>query len=195
MRLGNFLKMSYLPMAALILSGSSAFAASPHSASNTPVVQFETAQPSAEASRLLEEIQPLARQLDRDAATLASYTNNRLSWQSHASQLTLAKQHINAIGERIGELQAIRRTSAPWQQRAIDSIVPVAVELASRTEAAIGHLNENRGHLFSPVYTDHLRTIGEQADRLQQTVDTHLELASTEEKLNDLRERMVGSES
>ena len=195
MRSRNFLKMSCLPVAALILSGSSVFAAAPLAATGPPAVQSETAESSAKASQLLEGIQPLAWQLDRDAATLASYTRGKLSWQSHASQLTLAKQHINAIGERLEDLQEIRSDSAPWQQQAIESIVPVAVQLASRTEAAIGHLNENRGDLFAPVYTDHLRTIAEQADQLQQTVDTHLKLASTQERLDNLRERVGGSES
>jgi hypothetical protein len=192
----NVRKFSYLPVAALILSGSSLLAGPPASAVGPPVVQSENSSPSAaETSRLLKEVRSIAGDLGRDAATLESYTFSRLNWRTHAYQLSLAKEHINAIGDRIKSLQAIRSTAAPWQQQAIGSIVPVAAELAARTEAAINHLNENRGHLFAPEYTDHLSTIAEHSDQLNQSVSDFLELASTQDKLDRLRERVAVLES
>ncbi|HMJ62809.1 MAG TPA: hypothetical protein VK493_13645, partial [Bryobacteraceae bacterium] len=119
--------MSYLPMAATILFGSPLFAASPSS------------QTSAEASRLLTEVRSIAQTLNRDAATLESYRRGGITWQSHAHRLALAKQHINSIGERLESLEAMRGSTAPWQQEAVDLIVPVAEQLASRTQAAIHH--------------------------------------------------------
>ena len=65
-------KMSYLPMAATILFGSSLFAGSPAS------------QTSAEASRLLTEVRSIAHDLNRDAATLESYRLGGITWQTHA---------------------------------------------------------------------------------------------------------------
>jgi hypothetical protein len=187
--------MSYLPIAALIFAGSSLFAAHSDPAVGPPMVQSETSSSAAEARQLLEGVQVIANQLNRDAQTLESYTRSRLTWQSHAYQLTLAKQHINGMGERLESLQAIRDTAAPWQQQAIDSIVPVAVQLASRTEAAINHLNENRGYLFAPVYTGHLNAIAEHSDQMKQSIDTFLELASTQEKLDNLRDKLKAMES
>jgi hypothetical protein len=188
-------KMSYLPVAALILSGSALFAGPSVSALGPPVVQSENAQGSAQASQLLQEIQLIAQDLKRDAATLESYRLGQLSWQSHAHQLTLAKQHINGIGVRLENLKAIRDTAEPWQRQAIDAIVPVAVQLASRTESAINHLNENRRHLFAPVYTDHVSAIAASADQMKQSVDVFLELASTQDKLDRLHERVAAIES
>ena len=167
-------KMSYLPMAASILFGSSLFAASPAS------------QTSAEASRLLTEVRSIAHALNRDAATLESYRLAGITWQSHAHRLALAKQHINSIGERLESLGAMRSSAAPWQQEAIDSISPVAAQLASRTQAAIHHLNKSPGHLFAPVYTEHLGAIAEHADRMKQSVDAFLELAGAQNKLDKL---------
>lgn len=194
MRSIHLRNMSYLPIAALILSGSSLVAAPSKSAVGPPVVQSETAA-STEASQLLEEIQSIAHELNRDAARLESYRGGGLSWQSHAYQLTLAKQHINSIGSRLEKLQAIRSAAAPWQQRAIDSIVPVAVQLASRTEDAINHLNENRGYLFAPVYTGHLSAIAGNADRMKQSVNVFLELARAQDRLDSLREKVAAIES
>lgn len=188
-------KMSYLPVAALILSGSALVSPPPASAAGPPVVQSENIQESTRASQLLKEIQSIARDLKRDAARLETYNFGGFSWQSHAHQLTLAKQHINAIGSRVEDLQAIRSAAAPWQQQAIDAIVPVAVQLASRTENAISHLNENRHHLFAPAYTDHLSAIATSAAQMKQSVDVFLDLANTQDKLDNLRERVAAIES
>jgi uncharacterized coiled-coil DUF342 family protein len=196
MRSINVQKLSYLPIAALILSGSSLLADPLASAVGPPAVQSKTSSPSsAEASQLLKEVRTIAYNLERDAATLESYTFGRLDWRTHADQLSLAREHINAIGNRLKNLQAIRSTAAPWQQQAIESIVPVATQLAARTEAAINHLNENRGYRFAPEYTDHLRTIADHSDQLKESVNVFLEMASTQEKLDRLREKAAALES
>jgi hypothetical protein len=187
--------MSYLPVAALMVFGSTLIAAPAASAIGPPVVQSEKMQASAQASRLLNEIRFIAHDLRRDAARLESFKFGGLSWQVHADQLTLAKQHINAIGSRVEKLQAIRSTAEPWQQRAIDAIIPVAVQLASRTETAMNYLNDNRRHLFAPAYTDHLRAIANNAVQMKQAVDVFLDLNRTENKLDDLRDRVAAIES
>ncbi len=168
-------KTSCLAAAASILFGSSLFAASPASES------------SREASRLLTEVRSIAHALNRNAATLESYRLAGLTWHSHAHRLTLAREHINSIGDRLESLAAMRGSAAPWEQEAIDSITPVAAQLASRTEAAIKHLNEHPRHLYAPVYTGHLGAIAEHADRMQESVDVFLDLASSQAKLDNLR--------
>jgi hypothetical protein len=196
MRSIHIQKLSYLPVAALILSGSSLVASPSASGVSPPAVQSETSSPSAaEASRLLKEVRTIAYNLERDAATLETYSFSRMYWQTHADQLRLAKQHINAIGERLQSLQTIRSTAAPWQQQAIASIAPVAAQLAARTEDAINHLNENRNHLFAPEYTDHLSTIADHSDQLKKSVNIFLEMASTQEKLDSLRDKAAALES
>ena len=71
----------------------------------------------------------------------------------------------------------------------------MAAELAAQTEAAINHLNENRDHLLTPEYADHLSTIAEHSDQLNQSVSDFLELASTQDKLDRLREKLPTVES
>ena len=196
MRSINIQRLSYLPVAALLLSATpmmAAPAATP--AVSAPVAQAETARSSEEAKQLLKEVRSIAHQLTREAQTLESYSRNGVGWQGHAYQLMLAKEHVNAIGDRLASLQAIRSTAAPWQQQAIDSIVPVATQLASRTQAAIEYLNENRRQLFVPVYTEHVSTIADHADQMKQTVSVSLELANTQEKLDELRQKAATLES
>jgi len=56
-------------------------------------------------------------------------------------------------------------------------------------------LNDNPRHLFAPEYTSHLSAIASNADQMKQSVDVFLELAGTEKKLDNLRERVADVES
>ena len=190
MKLMNFPKVTCL-LTAAVLAGGSLLAAAPAVKPSASKVQSEDWKFPAEASQLLKEIQSTANKLSRDAATLESYARGGLTWHRHADQLTFAKEHINEIGERLERLQAIRHIAAPWQQRAIDSIVPVAVSLVGHTEAAIQHLNESRSHLWAPVYVDRLKMIADRAGEMKESVDLHLELASTQDKLEALRSKVA----
>jgi len=143
----------------------------------------------AEASRLLKEVQSRAGVLAREAAVLDSYTRGGLSKESHVDRLNQVKEHINAIGVRLQILQAIRADVAPWQQVAIDAVVPVAANLAAHTEAAILHLSESGKPLWHQDYTSHVRAISDRSDRVKETIDLHLEMASTGDKLERLRDR------
>ena len=188
MKLRNFPKVTSL-LTAVAMAGGSLFAAPSAVKPGTCTVQSEDWTFPAEASQLLKEIQSTANKLSRDAATLESYARGGLGWHSHATQLTLVKEHINAIGERLERLQAIRHVAAPWQQRATDSIVPVAMNLAGYTESAIQHLNENRQHLWAPVYVDRLKVIADRAGEMKESIGLHLQLASTQDKLEALRSK------
>lgn len=143
----------------------------------------------AEASGLLKEVQFTATLLSRDAAILQSYSRGVLSRESHADRITVVKHHINAMGEKLNRLQAIRHLVTPWQQQAIDSVVPPAVMLAAHTQAAIEHLNERRNNLWHPDYTDHLRGIYDRSSQVKEAVNLHLEMADTQDKLERLQER------
>jgi len=185
--------MTLLPLVALTLTGSLLFGAPSGAGVGPPDVQSNTPNSSEQAAQLLEEIQSIASRLERDAGTLNSFRNKGMSWQSHAFQLNLAKQHINAIGSRLETLQEIQSTAEPWQQEAIAALVPVAVQVASRTQDAINHLNEYQSRLFVPTYTEHLSAIYENADQMKESVDLYLQFASTQDKLDRLQERVAES--
>jgi len=143
----------------------------------------------SEASQLLKEIRSASHRLTDNTANLQSYARGGVSWQTHAGELTLVKEQINAVGARIQRLQAIRHAVAPWQQEAIDSMTPIAVTLASRAEAAILYLNDNRTYLWSEEYQDHLKTLASRAGQMKESISVHLELAETQDKLDALRNR------
>jgi hypothetical protein len=167
-----------------------ALTAAPRNApANTAACQTEDWNFPAEASGLLKEIQSTAALLTRDATILESYSRGILSRESHADRITVVKHHINAMGEKLNRLQAIRHLVTPWQQQAIDSVVPPAVTLAAHTQAAIEHLNDRRNNLWHPDYADHLRGIADRSGQVKEAVNLHLDLADTQDKLERLQER------
>src|SRR5712671_3896647 len=91
-----------------------------------------------EVTQLLEDIKVQAADLQRDSDELESFSRSNVSWESHAAELEAMKERINKIGQTIQKLQNIRGNASPWQQEAIDRIIPVAQKLASNTT---GRLN------------------------------------------------------
>lgn len=192
MRTRKFLRTAFLWMAGTV-AGGSLFAAQP---ANCPcAVPSEDWNFHQEASQLLREIQSTSWQLTDVAEVLQTYTRGQFHPGSHAAQLNRLKLHINGIGERLARLQEIRHQAAPWQQEALDSILPTAASVAARTSAAIGHLKENPNSLWTTAYTDHLNAIAGSSDRMKRLADLHLDRASIEEQLEELHEQAPATRS
>lgn len=195
MKSKNLVRTTCVWMAGMMAAGSLFAAPATASAPRQTSVQAEDWNYQQEASQLLKQIQDHANALSSDADVLSIYARGSISRQSHAEQMNLVKDRINAIGKPLIRLQAIRHVAAPWQRQAIDSVVPIAVSLAAQTEAAILHLNETGKPLWAPEYTDLIRSISDRSDQVKQTIDLHLDLAGTQDKLQELRDRVnqIGS--
>jgi hypothetical protein len=143
---------------------------------------------SGRASALLAEIQKETAALALHAETLGTFAwNPQYNWQSHAFHLDRVKGHINAVGDRIAELQQLRYAVLPWQQQAITEVTSHAAQVAASTQAAIVHLRENRNRLYVSDYRDHLTTIADRSGNMKQTVDKFLDYEEAEQRLNQLK--------
>lgn len=171
-----------------VMAAGALSAASPNISAAAVTCQVDRNFP-AEASKLLKDVQFTATLLNRDATILQSFSRNALSRESHVSQITTVKHHINTMGEQLKQLQAIRHLATPWQQRAIDSVAEPAVKIAAHTQAAIEHLNDRQNTLWHPVYAEHLRGIYDRSDQVKDAVNLHLETADAQDKLERLQER------
>ena len=139
-----------------------------------------------EVSQLLEQSKAAAAQLEHDALVLESFTRGHLSWQSHAGQLVRIKENINSMGEDAKRLQDLRPAAAPWQQQAIDRIVPLLTEMASLTESAIEYLNAEPNKLHTPEYTEYLKEKAELAAELSALISDTVKYDRAKAKLTDL---------
>lgn len=113
---------------------------------------------AADVTALFQEARTTATQLNRDAATMESFTRSNLNWKSHSAQIARIREHINKAGSILSEIQAARADTKPWHQDAIDGITPLLKQLAGNTESMINHLNENPKHLKDPTYVQYLRS-------------------------------------
>jgi hypothetical protein len=165
-----------------LLGAGSVFASSPAQASESP------ADLSRRASTLLAEVQDEAVRLRLNAETLGTIAGNfQHSWQSHPFHLDRVKEHINAVGKRTAELQQIRDTVLPSQQQAITEVSSHAAQVAASTEAAILHLNKNQRWLFAPEYRDHLTTIADRSEDMEQTVHKFVDYEKAQQKFQQLQ--------
>jgi len=180
------LKWMIVALAAIALLGTGTVSAS----SSAPSAESQ-AYLSGRASTILAEIQAEAGGLERNAETLGTFASNpHYSWQSHANYLDRVKGHINAVGERTGELQRIRHAALPWQQQAITEVTSHAAQVAASTQAAILHLRENQNRLFVPEYRDHLTTIADSSGDMKETVDKFLDYEKTQQKFQQLQNEL-----
>jgi hypothetical protein len=198
MRFTSFLTRS-LPLATLALAGSlMSGQAVPVIPAEAPITSAYSPFTEDQVSDVLRQVQSRAYQLSVDADVLQSYTHgSQLTWQAHASKLNAVRGHINAIGQHLRYLQNVHGASAPWQQQAINRLVPSAAMIADSTTAAIGLLNDNRRHISLPEYADHVQALYQQADQLKQSMNHFVELDKTQQKLeaiqNSLQLDEVGS--
>jgi hypothetical protein len=84
----------------------------------------------------------------------------------------------------------MRGSASPWQQEAIDRIIPVAQKLASNTTAAIEHLNRNRSHLQDPQYQEYLKSNADASKALSSMVRDFVDYGKTRSTLERLEKRL-----
>ena len=143
-----------------------------------------------EVTQLLEDIKVQAADLQRDSDELESFSRSNVSWESHAAELEAIKERINKIGQTIQKLQNMRGSASPWQQEAIDRIIPVAQKLASNTTAAIEHLNQSPKRLQDPQYKKYLTSNAEAARQLSNMVRDFVDYGKTRNTLERLEKRL-----
>lgn len=155
---------------------------------NTPAYNWAYTE---EASGLLHEIRTLSSKVADGAETLHSASRiNALDWRSHALHLDEIKTHVNKMGAKLDRLQEIHGLLAPWQQRAVERVIPNAVALAGHTEEAIAHLSENQGRLWMPHYTGRVSAMSEHSEEINRTVSMFLDYGKTSDRLKGLENQI-----
>jgi hypothetical protein len=138
----------------------------------------------------LKELRGMMLQLNRDADQLPMLTQTSRMWQTHAYHLTQVKENINRVGVQLAQLENMRAGAAPWQRDLIDSVTPLATEMASRTSAAILHLNTNKNYLWAPEYAEHMKAIPNLSAQAHGLVDNHLTAVEALDRFNVIQESL-----
>jgi hypothetical protein len=143
-----------------------------------------------EVAALLQQARDQAAASSRDADELEALTRNNVSWQSHATKLEDMKDHVNAMGRLVSKLVASRDSASPWQQQAVDRMVPLLEELAANTTAAIQHVSQNQERPTSGNYTEYLKENTETAHELSDMISSFVRYGQTRAKLENLEQKL-----
>jgi hypothetical protein len=152
----------------------------------TPVQSEE----NSEVARLLADARDKAVVLSRDADELEALTRSNVSWESHAAMLDTMKDDVNDLARIVEQLNAARSSASPWQQQAIDRMIPLMKELAANTTAAINHLRENQIRPTSGSYTEYLKANRETAHELADMISSFVQYGQTRAKLEKLEQKL-----
>ncbi len=144
-----------------------------------------------EASNLLRQVRRHSVQLADSAMALQIHAGfNQLGWESHGASLNTIRDHFNAMGRNLDRLQEIQTTIAPWQQKAVERIIPSSVALGAHTERAIEHLNRHQDNFWLTAYRDSVSAMAVHAESINDSVNSFLDYEQTAERLEVL-ERQI----
>jgi uncharacterized membrane protein YccC len=110
---------------------------------------------SDEINSLLSQARTQAWQTAQDADTLQSYTMSPMAWESHAAQLRLIQDRVNALAKTTQQLNEQRAQGSPWQQAAIDRINPLLTDMNDALAATITALNDHPERVNMPTYREY----------------------------------------
>jgi len=98
---------------------------------------------SDEINSLLSQARTQSWEAAQDADTLQSYTMSPMAWESHAAQLRLIQDRVNALAKTTQRLNDLRSQGSAWQQAAIDRINPLLNDMNDALSATITALNDH----------------------------------------------------
>ena len=159
----------------------------------SPVARATDPSPgdSEEVAQLLSDAKVEAIELEHDAMAMETFTYNKVSWETHATQLSLITEHVNQIGKLLAKLDAARETASTWQQKAIDQIEPLLKQLAANTSAAIEHLKNTKNVHQANEYKSYLKANSKAAENLATLIGDFIEYDETEDKLAALNQKLA----
>jgi hypothetical protein len=146
--------------------------------------------PSGAVAAELDLAKQQSFELARDADEMTALLRDDVSWQTHADMLNRIKNHVNNMGRIVAKLESEREEASPWQQQAIDRMIPLLKEIASNTTAAIEHLNQNHLRPVSEDYRDYLQENADTAHELADTISSFEQYGRTRAKLEKLQDKI-----
>jgi hypothetical protein len=126
------------------------------------------------AKKTLKQVQGSAAAVADEADQLRMIANSMSSPDSHLAKLTALKGEVNRMGQEISSLKAERESLAPWEQQAVDEVLPLLQATASNTESAIEYFNENRYRLRTKAYRDYADRVWEDSEQIAVTLQSYL---------------------
>ena len=111
----------------------------------------------------------------------------------HLDKLTALKGEVNRMSQEISNLRAQRESLAPWEQHAVDEVLPLLQATAANTESAIEYFNENRDRLWMETYRDYADRVWQDSDQIAKILKNYLKSDRLSEQQVYVEERVPSS--
>ena len=141
-----------------------------------------------EARETLKELKGVAAKAAGEAENL-DYLSQRstVSADSHTTPLMELREEVNTMGKEIATLEAQRDSLEPWEQEAVDKVVPLLKEAADNTQGAIHFFNTNRTHLWSSDYQAYAQKVESDSNQIAKTLQNYLKYEEVREAETQLQ--------
>lgn len=149
---------------------------------------------SEKITKLLADAKQEAVELKLDSADLAQFTYSNATYVSYSHKITLIREHVNATGKLLAQLQQEETAGSPWQQAAIKQIEPLLRELADNTTATIERLNENKLNVHFPEFKEYARANYDLATDLEALIHDFVNYAEAKEKMDQSQKKINPTE-
>jgi hypothetical protein len=126
------------------------------------------------AKKTLKRAQASAGVVAGEADELRRVSNSMCSPDWHVDKLTALKGEVNRMGQEISSLRAERESMSPWEQHAVDEVLPLLQATATNTESAIEYFNENRDHVWMETYRDYADRVWHGSDQIAKILKNYL---------------------
>lgn len=126
------------------------------------------------AKKTLKRAQVCAAVVADDADQLRMIVDSQSSPDSHLAKLMALKGEVNRMGQEISSLQAERGSLAPWEEQAVDDVLPLLEATVTNTESAIEYFNENRGHLWTKAYRSYADRVWRDSEQMAKILEDFL---------------------
>ena len=136
-----------------------------------------------QTAQLLSEAENQASLLKSDLATIEFFGLSASSWQTHSAIVTAYREHINALRNQAGKLEAARSDGSPSQKVAIDRVIPLLREFAAAADAALAAIARNPDRLNSSDYKQFIKLNSDLAGEFSTLIGTWADFGKTSEEL------------
>jgi wobble nucleotide-excising tRNase len=141
-------------------------------------------------TKLMLQVKAHATQADEDAATLESYTRGRMHFQSHATQITRIKEHVNDLIRDSNEMSSIRHLGSPWQQEMIDHVNELLPQISSHLTAMIVHLKENQSRTMLPPFRDYVLQNQRLINKAHEMINDYMDYGAAKSRAEALEKEL-----
>ena len=142
------------------------------------------------AKKTLKQVQASAAVVANEADQLRRMGSSKWSPDTHLAKLMALKGEVNRMGQEISSLKAERESLAPYEQQALDNVLPLLQATAENTGSAIEYFNQNGDRLWTKTYRSYADRVWQDSEQIASTLKDCLKYDKLREQEAQAEERI-----